>query len=219
MGPVGITRVTFYKYFESKASLLAAIFDRSLANYQQGLEAILAKPIDRPEKIRQVMVHQISSLTQDQPLNRLLYREEANLPQEAIAAVERKHRTIDQLLEQEIKVGIQRGEVIDEDPRLLMYAFTGMCNWLYRWYRPGGRITPDEIVRVFSRILESGALPPGTQPDHGAVVRSLQQVETHLQEVYRQLTVVSQHVRKNGRGRSTPRTKPSRLKGRPSSRP
>ena len=139
VSPVGITRVTFYKYFESKAALLAAIFDRSLANYQQGLEAILAKPIDRPEKIRQVMVHQIASLTQDQPLNRLLYREEANLPQEAIAAVERKHRTIDRLLEQEIKVGIQRGEVIDEDPRLLMYAFTGMCNWLYRWYRPGGK--------------------------------------------------------------------------------
>ena len=212
VGPVGITRVTFYKYFESKAALLATIFDRSLADYQQSLEAILAKPIERPEKIRQVMVLQMAALTEEPQLTRLLFREEANLPQEAISAVERKHKTIDRLLEQEIKRGIQRGEVIDEDPRLLMYAFTGMCNWLYRWYKPGGSITPDEIVRVFSRVLESGALTPETQLDHGAVVRSLQQVETHLQEVRRQLAVVSQRVRKNGRAPLLQRAEPSRRK-------
>jgi len=51
---VGISRVTFYTYFENKAALLKTIFERSLRAYRRGLEDILAQPLPRPEKLRQV---------------------------------------------------------------------------------------------------------------------------------------------------------------------
>ncbi|MCY4386804.1 MAG: TetR/AcrR family transcriptional regulator [Desulfurellaceae bacterium] len=192
---VGISRVTFYTYFESKAALLTAIFTRSLENYRATLEELLARPLSRPEKIRQVMAHQIASITTDQPLFRLLFREEANLPPETVRVVEKIQQEVDLLIENEIRNGIERGEVINENPRLLMHAFTGMCNWLYRWYQPGGEITPDEIVRVFSRLLESGGLTPETQSDSGAIMRSLRHVETHLTDVQQELATVSHQLR------------------------
>ncbi len=192
---VGISRVTFYTYFESKAALLTAIFTRSLKSYRATLEELLARPLSRPEKIRQVMAHQIASLTTDQPLFRLLFREEANLPPETVRIVEKMQQEIDLLIENEIRSGIEKGEVINENPRLLMHAFTGMCNWLYRWYQPGGEITPEEIVRVFSRLLESGGLTPEAQTDSGAIMRSLQHVETHLTDVQQELETVSHQLR------------------------
>lgn len=192
---VGISRVTFYTYFESKAALLTAIFTRSLENYRATLEELLARPLSRPEKIRQVMAHQIASITTDQPLFRLLFREEANLPPETVRVVEKMQQEVDLLIENEIRTGIERGEVINENPRLLMHAFTGMCNWLYRWYQPGGEITPEEIVRVFSRLLESGGLTPETQSDSGAIMRSLRHVETHLTDVQQELATVSHQLR------------------------
>lgn len=192
---VGISRVTFYTYFESKAALLTAIFTRSLENYRVTLEELLARPLSRPEKIRQVMAHQIASITTDQPLFRLLFREEANLPPETVRVVEKMQQEVDLLIENEIRNGIERGEVINENPRLLMHAFTGMCNWLYRWYQPGGEITPEEIVRVFSRLLESGGLMPETQSDSGAIMRSLRHVETHLTDVQQELATVSHQLR------------------------
>ncbi len=192
---VGISRVTFYTYFESKAALLTAIFTRSLENYRATLEELLARPLSRPEKIRQVMAHQIASITTDQPLFRLLFREEANLPPETVRVVEKMQQEVDLLIENEIRNGIERGEVINENPRLLMHAFTGMCNWLYRWYQPGGEITPEEIVRVFSRLLESGGLMPETQSDSGAIMRSLRHVETHLTDVQQELATVSHQLR------------------------
>ncbi len=195
---VGISRVTFYTYFESKAALLTAIFTRSLENYRATLEELLARPLSRPEKIRQVMAHQIASITTDQPLFRLLFREEANLPPETVRVVEKMQQEVDLLIENEIRNGIERGEVINENPRLLMHAFTGMCNWLYRWYQPGGEITPEEIVRVFSRLLESGGLMPETQSDSGAIMRSLRHVETHLTDVQQELATVSHQLRLSG---------------------
>lgn len=196
---VGISRVTFYTYFTSKAALLKTIFERSLTAYRRDLEDILAQPLPRPEKLRRAVAHQITSLIGDQPSTRVLFREEANLPEDTAKFVADMHREIDRLIEKEIQRGIQRGEIINENPRLLMYAFTGMCNWLYRWYQPGGTITPEEIIRVFTRVLESGCLLPERQTKSRTVAKSLQQVERRFQEVRKELRKVSQQLRANTR--------------------
>jgi len=155
---VEISRVTFYTYFKSKEELLEAIFHRGLQAYEQGLAAILQENLPRREKLRRIMGLQIASLTTEQPAIRLFFSEEHHLPPQLARQVQEFHRRIDRLLEQDTRSGIERGELMDAPPRLLMYAFMGMCNWVYRWYRPGGAITPDAIVDTFSRILESGCL-------------------------------------------------------------
>ena len=151
---VGISRVTFYTYFESKADLLKTIFERSIRAYRQGLKDILAQPLPRAEKLRQAIVHHITSLINDQPASRLLFREEANLPEDAAKFVAEMHQDIDRLMEKDIQKGIRRGEIINENPRLLMYAFTGMCNWLYRWYDPRKDRSPAALaVQIVEQFL------------------------------------------------------------------
>ena len=194
---VGISRVTFYTYFESKAALLAEVFARSLSAYRRGLIDIVARPLSRPEKIRQAMVLQITSLSGEHSLMRFLFREEVNLPAEAVKVVVKMRQEIDRLMEKEVENGIQRGELIDEDPRLLVQAFMGMCNWLYRWYQPGDAIAPDEIIRVFTRILESGSLTIQSRADDTSVTSSLRQVKTKLGEVEQELAKVSSQLRSN----------------------
>ncbi len=196
---VGISRVTFYTYFESKATLLAEVFARSLSAYRQGLIDIMARSLSRPEKIRQAMELQITSLSGEHSLMRFLFREEVNLPAEAVKIVVKMRREIDRLMEKEVENGIQRGELIDEDPRLLVQAFMGMCNWLYRWYQPGDAIAPDEIIRVFTRILESGSLTIQSRTDDTSVTSSLRQVEKKLGEVEQELSKVSSQLRSNVR--------------------
>jgi len=190
---VGISRVTFYTYFESKAALLAEVFARSLSAYRRSLIDIVARPLSRPEKIRQAMELQITSLSGEHSLMRFLFREEVNLPAEAV----KMRQGIDRLMEKEVENGIQRGELIDEDPRLLVQAFMGMCNWLYRWYQPGDAIAPDEIIRVFTRILESGSLTIQSRADDTSVTSSLRQVKTKLGEVEQELAKVSSQLRSN----------------------
>ncbi len=198
---VGISRVTFYTYFESKAALLKTIFERLVKAYRKGLEEILAKPLPRPEKLREVVTHQVRSLTEDQPLIRLFFREEANLPEEAARFIAERQREIEQLLEEEIAKGIEKGEIIKENPRLLMYAFMGMCGWLYRWYHPGNSAAPEEIVRVFTRVLESGSLTPKAKQQHYTLARRLQKVEKSLQRIWEDLKKVEKELSLNHHSR------------------
>ena len=193
---VEISRVTFYTYFKSKEELLQAIFARGLHDYEQGLTAILREDLPRREKLRRIMALQIASLTTEQPAIRLFFTEEQHLPPQLARQVQEFHRRIDRLLEQETRTGIERGEFIDVPPRLLMYAFMGMCNWVYRWYRPGGAITPDAIVDTFNQILESGCLRSET--DTKAIVtpnQRLQRLEEDMGEIKKELRTVSRHLR------------------------
>jgi hypothetical protein len=48
---------------------------------------------------------------------------------------------------------------------LLADAIIGMCNWLYRWYKPGTNgFTPDQIADQFIGLLENGYME---QPSEG----------------------------------------------------
>ncbi len=196
---VNISRVTFYTYFESKEAVLKAIFERASATYQQGLEELLAQPLPCQEKLRQAVAFQVAAVTNELPLARIFFREEANVPRDTAELIAATQRRADRLLEKEIAKGIRSGEVINEHPHLLMQAFVGMCNWLYQWYQPGGPVTPEEIVRVFTRVLESGLFTSKTQPDNGAVAKSLRHVEKSLRDVQNEFERVSQQLHPNAK--------------------
>src|SRR5271165_6714428 len=38
-------------------------------------------------------------------------------------------------------------------PRAAALALVGMINWIYQWYKPGGPLTGEEIVRQYSEIF------------------------------------------------------------------
>ena len=196
---VDISRVTFYTYFENKEALLQTIFDRSLRAYQEGLTTILAAPLSRREKLRRIVAHQVASQTTDQPAIRIFISEEKTLPPRIARRVREIYSKIDRLLEQEIAKGIAAGELIDLPPRLLVYAFMGMCNWLYRWYQPDGPFTQDMIVETFTHILESGCLRSQAEPREFSASEQFQRLQTQVSEMKEELKKVSRHLRPSGK--------------------
>ena len=49
------------------------------------------------------------------------------------------------------------------DPKLQAYAILGMCNWIYKWFKPDRTAySPDEIADHFIALLEAGYLKEDT---------------------------------------------------------
>jgi TetR/AcrR family transcriptional regulator, cholesterol catabolism regulator len=40
----------------------------------------------------------------------------------------------------------------DVDPRMAALSILGSANWVYRWYRPGGDLAPEEIATEIARM-------------------------------------------------------------------
>ena len=43
------------------------------------------------------------------------------------------------------------------DPKILMWAILGMCNWVYKWYSRSGRLSASEIGDIFYKVLSLSA--------------------------------------------------------------
>jgi hypothetical protein len=52
----------------------------------------------------------------------------------------------------------QRNSASTVTPRAAAFALVGMINWIYQWYKPGGTLTGDAIVRQFTDIFFRGAV-------------------------------------------------------------
>ena len=61
-----------------------------------------------------------------------------------------------ELLEAIIKEGIKRGAFRAVDSKMAAHAILGMCNWLYQWYSPEGRLKPEEIAGIFADLVMDG---------------------------------------------------------------
>jgi hypothetical protein len=55
--------------------------------------------------------------------------------------------------------GVRSGEFRAMDTRIVMLGMIGMCNYLFRWYRPEGRLTNDQIADELIEMVMRGVRP------------------------------------------------------------
>jgi TetR/AcrR family transcriptional regulator, cholesterol catabolism regulator len=57
-----------------------------------------------------------------------------------------------------VQQGIDEGVFRRTDTAISVNALLGAVNWMTRWYRPAGRLSPDEIADQFADLFLFGLL-------------------------------------------------------------
>jgi hypothetical protein len=70
--------------------------------------------------------------------------------------VRQKRERYAALFLQILEDGVQSGEFRAIDTHSAMLNIIGMCNWMFRWYRHDGRLTPDQIADNMVDLVLSG---------------------------------------------------------------
>jgi len=87
---------------------------------------------------------------------------------EAVAGLTPEHRRkIDQrkrayvdLIRDTLNQLKKEGKMREVDVTVATFSVLGAILWLSRWYRPDGRLTPEQIVEEISKITICGLLRP-----------------------------------------------------------
>ncbi len=153
-----ISRRTFYSYFASKDDLLRHIYREVITTQMTAAKRIAGEDVPAPEKLRRLIRQQVSALTANTPLLRVFFTEIVNLPGALSRSVAQANRTYSKIVERVIAEGVRTGQLIPLQPQRFSYLVLGMCNWMYRWYQPGGEWTPDVIAEEIIHVLEGGYL-------------------------------------------------------------
>ncbi len=156
---LGLHKSSLYTYINSKEDLLVPIFERAMGALLVAMERIAEDTSLSPTaQLRAAIRAHVGAVAHDLDALSVYLSEWRKLASEWLAENRRQRERYADLLTAIIARGVETGELRPADPRITMLAIVGMCNWLYRWYRPGGRFTPEEIADQFADLILNGLL-------------------------------------------------------------
>lgn len=153
---LGIQKPSLYHYISGKEDLLFHIFERGTGALTTQLGEIVRSDATPTEKLERAIESHLTALCEQLELFTVYLREQkffSGKPMQRVRAEGQHHIA---LIEKIINEGIARGEFRSVNAKVSALAIIGMCNWLYQWYSPQGRLEPQEIAAVFSNLILNG---------------------------------------------------------------
>ena len=160
----GLTKAGIYHHIRSKEELLYEIMSYGMDLFEKKVFDRV-KGIDDPlERLRATLKGHVLLVTRDRPKEITVILHESNALKgryrDKINA--RKKRYV-KFLEKTFRDLVKTGAARRIDPSLAAFAMLGMINWIYQWYRPGGRLDENALAEALADMFLGGILKPQTE--------------------------------------------------------
>ncbi|HEX2942442.1 MAG TPA: TetR/AcrR family transcriptional regulator [Rhodopila sp.] len=144
-GKLGVTKPFIYTHFRSKVELLEAICRPTIEMSLGAIADAARQPGTPSERLFNGIVTFSKVVLQRQANIAVYFREEKNLSETGLAAINALRKRFDRVLSELLEEGVREGEFTIPDVRLAALAIGGMVSWAYTWYQPEGRLSIDTV--------------------------------------------------------------------------
>jgi TetR/AcrR family transcriptional regulator, cholesterol catabolism regulator len=160
---LGTDRASLYYYVGSKQELFQQVVREAAHSNVIAIEALAASKRRASEKLRLAFTTLMESYSASYPYINVflqekfatLSNEEDDWTRESKDWSDRYYKAMRRI----VKQGVTDGEFAVTLPvSLVTMAVIGTINWAHRWYRPGGKLPPEQIGDGFAEILLKGLL-------------------------------------------------------------
>ena len=155
---LGMTKAGLYHYFTSKEALLFEIMMFGLERVHEEVLAPVRAIRDPEVRLRQMILRHARIVTRGRGAIGFLADETRALPPAQRTKVEQRMRVYIDLLRDTLAELQKSGRLRDIDPTVAAFSIAGMILWLPRWFRNGGRLTPEEAAEEIANLALGGLL-------------------------------------------------------------
>jgi len=149
----GINSSSIYYYFEDKESILYEILIDIMNDSLKKLRKIADSGIDLKEKIYAIIRMHTKVYGVDAVRMELITHNQKAITQEHWVELKSKQKEYAKIVAGIIFKMKAEGRIADLDPMVCTFALFGMIQWSYSWYKPDGRIKPDQLCDIFIQIF------------------------------------------------------------------
>jgi AcrR family transcriptional regulator len=155
-----------YHYFKSKTEILFAILSDFLDQVLGDIDGQLAAAQSPEEMLSSLIRRHTEIYVHHMHAARVLLKEANNLPLKDLKRINEKERRYYKAVEAVViqHLAPQAGKEI---LTAVTFSLLGMCNWIYSWYDPKGRIGPEQLSAIIMTIFTKGVSRVGASPDGG----------------------------------------------------
>lgn len=155
---LSVSKGALYHHFQSKDEILFEIMNHGLDVFDKEVLDVVRQIPDPVERLRTCIARHIRMLLRgrDREITVILH-ENRTLPARLRRLINARKKDYIQFLEETIKA-VQKQMRIKNDisPRSAAFALLGMINWVYQWYRPGGPLSEEQLIRDYTTLFFDG---------------------------------------------------------------
>jgi AcrR family transcriptional regulator len=147
-----------YYYFDSKEALLASLVETRVGVALDVLTEIAERHEPATERVRAAVAGHLTVFQEHADLYTIFNTERLHsINTETAEKVNALGRDYERVWAEMIGEGIESGEFRpDLDVDVTVKAILGACNTTLTWYRPGGRLSIDEVASRFADLFLEG---------------------------------------------------------------
>ncbi|UYZ63680.1 TetR/AcrR family transcriptional regulator [Hymenobacter weizhouensis] len=152
---LGIEAGSIYSHIKSKEEILHRICFRLADAFFAGFEeAVLNEELPVAERLRRAIESHVQVLTQDVAASAVFLHEWRHLSEPARTEFLQLRERYEAGFRQLISRGAATGALRAPDPAFATLTLLASLNWLPTWYRPDGKLTPEDIAhRLTDQLL------------------------------------------------------------------
>jgi AcrR family transcriptional regulator len=156
---LGVTKPALYYYFSSKEQLLFEIMSFVMDRVLADISEVAGSDLPPYEKLREFVRRYVGFFAAHPDEHTIMSTEVDSLGPELRGIVLDRQRLYLTQVRRIVSELVAPEKKLDETS--VAFALIGGMNWLFKWYDPDGRITPEKLVEDFVRIYAYGLLGNG----------------------------------------------------------
>lgn len=148
-GELMMTKGSLYYYFKSKSDLMYQCHNLVFTKAVQELKDELVGKHSAEEIIRKMIsIHIEFAIEEKETFNMLIEPSQIFSGEQLDTVLQlRKHYT--SLFDEAIEKGVASGDFNVSDQVISRMMIIGSMNWIQQWYRPGGRLSKEDVKKHF----------------------------------------------------------------------
>ncbi len=152
----GIQKASIYYHFASKEDLLFSIMHDTMAALTDYLRRNLEKVNGIEERMRRAVRCHVRFHLEHQKETFIASSELRGLCNRNYLQIVAMRDEYEEIFQELIAAGTRQGVFAPCDVKILSYAILTLCTAGAFWFKPGGRLTVDEIAAIYENFIISG---------------------------------------------------------------
>jgi AcrR family transcriptional regulator len=158
---VGIQQASLYYYITSKEELLYLVVREPIMQLYAQIDTIVKADWPSRQKLECGLQAHLAAFDANYPHMFVFVQELHNIVPALHDTLQDLPQRYQRLWEEILRQGIVKGELrADLDVTTTALMILGMCNWMFRWYRKGGRLSTAVLAQQYASAILDGIVAP-----------------------------------------------------------
>ncbi|ADR20281.1 TetR family transcriptional regulator [Marivirga tractuosa] len=153
---IGIEAASLYSHIKSKEEILQTICFQMANDFFESLEKIELEKSSADEKLKKAVISHVIVLTKDSAASAVFFSEWRHLSESYLKDFLSMRNNYENKFIQILIDGYKEGVFKKMDAKFTVLALLSSINWMPSWYKPEGKLSPEEIAENVTDVFING---------------------------------------------------------------